>query len=304
MGGCVPRLNFPIFPEGAVEMTPLRQKMIHELELHRKSPCTIESYVTAVAQLSRHYGRSPETISVEETRDFFHHLITTQKAAWGTCNLKLSGIKFFYHHVLGQRDFSLRIPAKRSGRLPEPLSRSEISRILEVVDNLKHRVLLMTAYGGGLRVSEVVHLRPTDIHSDRMLIRVNQGKGRRDRYTLLSSRLLEELRAYWRQYRPKDGWLFPGYRNKPLSERAAQTIFYTAKERAGVLHGHGIHCLRHSFATHLMEAGVSLTVIQRLLGHASLSSTAKYLHVTSQHLDGIHSPLDLLRLPEDSDVSE
>jgi len=283
-------------------MTPLRQKMIYELELHRKSPGTIESYVTAVAQLSQHYGRSPETISVEEIRDFFHHLITTQKVALGTCNLRLSGIKFFYRHVLGQRDFSLRIPSKHSGRLPEPLSRSEIARILEVVDNLKHRAVLMTAYGGGLRVSEVVHLQPTDIHSDRMLIRVNQGKGRKDRYTLLSSRLLEELRAYWRQYRPKGEWLFPGYRNKPLSERAAQTIFYVAKERAGVLHGHGIHCLRHSFATHLMEAGVQITVIQRLLGHASLSSTAKYLHVTSQHLDGIRSPLDLLRLPQDSDA--
>ena len=286
-------------------MTPLRQRMIHELELHRKSPHTIEAYVTAVAQLARHYRRSPETISIDEIRAFLHHLITIQKVAFGTCNLKLAGIHFFYRHVLGQEDFSLRVPAKRSGRLPEPLSRNEIARMFEVTGNLKHRTLLMTVYGGGLRVSEVVHLRPKDIHSDRMLIRVNQGKGRKDRYTLLSSRLLEELRTYWRQYRPQHGWLFPGGNgNGPLSESAAQRVFYAAKERAGILHGHGIHCLRHSFATHLMEAGVPLPIIQRLLGHASLSSTARYLHVTSQHLDGIHSPLDLLRLPKDSDVLE
>ena len=203
-------------------MTPLRQRMIHELELHRKSRHTIEAYVTAVAQLARHYGRSPEAISVEEIRDFLHHLITVQKAAFSTCNLKLAGIQFFYHHVLGQEQFSLRVPAKRSGRLPEPLSRNEIAKLFEVTSNLKHRTLLMTVYGGGLRVSEVVHLRPRDIHSDRMLIRVNQGKGRKDRYTLLSARLLEELRAYWRQYRPQQEWLFPGGNgNGPLSMRPA-----------------------------------------------------------------------------------
>jgi site-specific recombinase XerD len=189
--------------------------------------------------------------------------------------------------------------------LPEPLSRDEIARLFEITTNLKHRALLMTVYGGGLRVSEVVCLRPQDIHSGRMLIRVNQGKGRKDRYTLLSARLLEELRTYWRQYRPQQGWLFPGGNGKgSLSAGAAKRIFYAAKERAGIVHGHGIHCLRHSFATHLMEAGVPLPTIQRLMGHASLNSTAKYLHVTSQHLDGVHSPLDLLRLPQDFDVLE
>jgi site-specific recombinase XerD len=285
-------------------MTPLRQKMIHELELHRKSPHTIRAYVTAVAQLARHYGRSPEAISVEEIRDFLHHLITTRKVAFSTCNQRLAGIQFLYHHVLRQEQFSLRVPAKRSGRLPEPLSRDEIARLFEATGNLKHRALLMTVYGGGLRVSEVVHLRPQDIHSERMLIRVDQGKGHKDRYTLLSARLLEELRTYWRAYRPQ-GWLFTSRNgNGPLSEGAAQKIFYTAKERARISHGHGIHCLRHSFATHLMEAGVPLPTIQRLLGHASLNSTAKYLHVTSQHLNGIRSPLDLLRLPKDSDVLE
>jgi len=285
-------------------MTPLRQKMIHELQLHRKSPRTVEAYVTAVAQLARHYGRSPDTISIEEVRDFLHYLITQRKVAFSTCNQKLAGIRFFYRLVLGQDEFSLRVPAKRSGRLPEPLSRSEIARLLDATQNTKHRVLLMTAYGGGLRVSEVVHLLPRDIHSERMLIRVNQGKGRKDRYTLLSQRLLEELRAYWREHRPQH-WLFSSKdTSNPLPVATAQKIFSTAKQRAGVQHGHGIHCLRHSFATHLMEAGVPLPTIQRLMGHASLSTTAKYLHVTSKHLGSIRSPLDLLRLPEEKDAAE
>lgn len=285
-------------------MTPLRQKMIRELELHRKSPRTVEAYVAAVAQLAQHYGRSPDAIATEEVRDFLHYLITQRKVAFSTCNQKLAGISFFYRQVLGQEDFCLRVPAKRSGRLPEPLSRSEIAKLLRATQNLKHRVLMMTAYGGGLRVSELVHLKPLDIHSQRMLIRVNQGKGRKDRYTLLSPRLLDELRAYWREHRPQS-WLFPGRDgNRPLPIGTAQKIFSTAKQRAGILHGHGIHSLRHSFGTHLMEAGVPLPVIQRLMGHASLSTTAKYLHVTSQHLDSIRSPLDLLRLPQDKDAAE
>jgi site-specific recombinase XerD len=257
-----------------------------------------------VAQLAQHYGRSPEAIAIEEVRDFLHYLITQRKVAFSTCNQKLAGIRFFYREVLGQRDFSLRVPAKRSGRLPEPLSRSEVSKLLDAARNLKHRVLLMTAYGGGLRVSELVHLLLSDIHSSRLLIRVNQGKGRKDRYTLLSPRLLKELRAYWRQFRPPH-WLFSDrHGTGPLSVDAAQKIFSKAKQRAGIQHGHGIHCLRHSFATHLMEAGVPLPTIQRLMGHASLSTTAKYLHVTSKHLGSIRSPLDLLRLPEQKDAAE
>jgi len=276
--------------------------MIHELELHRKSANTVEAYVAAVADLARYYGRSPETISVEEIRDFLHHLITQRRVAFSTCNQKLAGIRFLYRHVLGQAEFSLRVPAKRSGKLPEPLSRGEIARLLEAAGNPKHRVLLMTTYGGGLRVSELVCLQPADIHSERMLMRINQGKGHKDRYTLLSPRLLQELRAYWREYRPQR-WLFEGAKEGcHLAVGTAQKIFDHAKERAGIQHGQGIHSLRHSFATHLMEAGVPLPVIQRLMGHSSLNTTAKYLHVTSQHLESIRSPLDLLRLPQEQEV--
>jgi integrase/recombinase XerD len=170
-------------------MTPMRKRMIRELELHRKSPRTIEAYVRAVAQLAGHYGRSPDRITREEVRDFLHYLITERKLSFSSCNQKLAGIRFFYRGVLGQKDLDLRVPAKRSGRLPEPLSRSEITRLLQAAGNVKHRVLLMTCYAAGLRVSELVHLRPEDIHSERKLIHVRQGKGCKDRYTLLSPRL-------------------------------------------------------------------------------------------------------------------
>jgi site-specific recombinase XerD len=176
--------------------------------------------------------------------------------------------------------------------------------LLDGTHNGKHRVLLMTAYAAGLRVGELVRLRPEDIHSERMLIRVHQGKGRKDRYTLLSSRLLSELRTYWRRHR-SETWLFVNRDcSGSLPVGTAQKVYYTAKRRAGIRHGHGIHSLRHSFATHLLEAGVDLPTIQRLLGHSSLATTAKYLHVTSKHLRGTRSPLDLLRLPEPGDAQE
>ena len=285
-------------------MTPLRAKMIRELELHRKAPETIKAYVTAVSQLAQHFGRSPEQIAVEEDRDYLHYLIKERRVAFSTCNQKMCGILFFYREVLGRKEIALRVPAKRSGRLPEPLARSEIAQLFDAAGNRKQRVLLMTAYGGGFRRSELVRLQPADIHAQRMLIRIDQGKGHKDRYTLLSPRLLEELRAYWREYRPQQ-WLFEGAQpGRPLTPDAAREVFERAKQRAGVQHGHGIHSLRHSFATHLMEAGVPLPVIQRLMGHSSLTTTAKYLHVTSQHLGTIQSPLDLLRLPGAGEVLE
>jgi len=275
-------------------MTPLRQQMIRELQLHRKSPRTIEAYVGAVAQLAAHYGRSPETISLEEIRDFLHHLIVERKLAFSSCNQKLCALRFFYRQVLGREDFELRVPTRRSGRLPEPLGRRDVVRLIEATRNLKHRALLMTCYGAGLRVAELVSLRPQDVHSERMLIRVRCGKGAKDRDTLLSPRLLAELRAYWQAERPR-GWLFlDRHRRGPLPIGTAQRIYYAAKQRAGITRGHGIHTLRHSFATHLLESGVDLPTIQRLLGHTRLSTTARYLHVTSRHVAGTPSPLELL----------
>jgi len=282
-------------------MTPLRKRMIRELELARKSPRTIEAYVYAVQELATYYHRSPERISIEEIRDFIHDLVTRRKLAYSTVNQRLAGLKFFYRQVLGRDDVDLRVPAKRSKRLPEPLSRTEVARLLQAAEyNPKHRMILMTAYATGLRASELARLQLADIHSERMLIKVHQGKGRKDRYTLLSPRLLEELRNYWRIVRPH-GWLFLNRdRNDHLPKGTAQKIYDLCKHRAGITRGRGIHTLRHSFATHLLEAGVDLPTIQRLLGHTSLVTTSKYLHVTSKHLSGTHSPLDLLRLPDSS----
>jgi integrase/recombinase XerD len=280
-------------------MTPLRKQMIRELELERKSPRTIEAYVTAVAQLAGYYRRSPEQLTLAEVRDYIHHLVADRKLAYSSCNQKLAGLKFFYQRVLGRKAMDLRVPAKRSGRLPEPFSREEVARLLQAAEyNPKHRMLLMTGYATGLRLSELVHLRLSDIHSDRMLVRVNQGKGHKDRYTLLSPRLLSELRDYWRLYRPAR-WLFCGrLPSEPLTDGSAQRVFYKAKRLARLTHGHGIHTLRHSFASHLLEAGVDLPTLQRLLGHTSLATTAKYLHVTEKRLSQAGGPLDLLRLPE------
>jgi len=278
--------------------------MIRVLQLHRLSSTTMKAYLTSVTQLANHWGRSPDELSVEQVRDFIHYLITERKLSFSSCNQRIAGINFFYRHVLGRTGFQLNIPTKREGRLPEPLSREEISRLVAVARNLKHRALLMTTYGAGPRVGELVALKPQDIHSERMLLRINQGKGRKDRYTLLSPRLLEELRSYWAAYRPRT-WLFTNqHNNGPLPKSTAQQMFYDLKRRAGITHGHGIHSLRHSFATHLMEAGTPLPTIQRLMGHASLNTTAKYLHVTAKHVGGIGSPLDLIPWPTEEDGQE
>lgn len=284
-------------------MTPARQRMIRELQLQRKSEFTIKAYVAAVSQLARHYNRSPDQISRAEVRQYVHYMIAEKKLATGTVNTNLAGIQFYYQHVLCQAKFDLRIPRKRTGKLPVPLARSEVSKLIQTVTNQKHRVMLMTTYGGGLRVGEVVKLKVTDIHSDRMVLHIRQGKRGKDRFTLLSERLLCELRKYWLDQRPAD-WLFPNPAGKPLSRTSLQQVYYQARDRAGIKRGGGIHALRHSFATHLLESGVDLTIIARLLGHRSISTTTKYLHVTTKHVAGIRSPLDLLRQPEEDEISK
>jgi site-specific recombinase XerD len=282
-------------------MTPLRQKLIRELELRRLRPSTVKQYVSAVAGLAQYYGRSPDKISREEVRSYLHYLIVDRKLAADTCNGRVVAIRFFYQQVLGQKDFQLNVRCKRPGKLPEPLSREEVRRLLEAANNQRRRVLLMTAYGAGLRVSELVHLQPRHIHSERMLIRVEQGKGCKDRYTLLSQTLLDELRDYWRDYRPGE-WLFPNAtKTQPMAADTARAVFYRVKARAGIKHGHGIHTLRHSFATHLLEADIRLPVLQSLMGHNKIATTMKYLHVTEKHLSTINSPFDLLRLPKPSE---
>lgn len=279
-------------------MSQLRQQMIRELQLQRMSANTVKAYTAAVEQLARYFNRCPTTISQDDVRDYLRYLIVDRKLADSTVNLRLAGIRFLYRRVIGNTDFQLKVRSKRSGRLPQPLSRSEVSSLLDAVDNGKHRVMLMTSYASGVRVGELVNLAVTDIHSQRMLLHVRGGKGDKDRFTLLSVRLLDELRAYWMQYRPET-WLFPNRSGSQMSTSSIQQVFYEAKKKAAIESGHGIHSLRHSFATHLLEAGVELTTISQLLGHRSLSTTAKYLHVTNRHIQGIRSPLDLLRKPDE-----
>lgn len=280
-------------------MKSLRYHMIHELELHRKSPRTIEAYVSAVGELARYYQRPADQITTEEVRQWLHYLITEKKLAFSSCNQKLAALRFFYREVVHQPEFGVqvRVPAKRTGRLPEPLSRGEIVRLLDAAGSEKARMMLMTCYATGARLSEVLNLRLEDIHSERMVVRIREGKGRKDRYTLLSPRLLTELRQYWRKYRPSQ-WLFENQRHGgQLNPSTLQKAYQYAKLKAHITHGQGIHTLRHSFATHLLEAGLDLPTIQRLLGHTSLSTTARYLHVTSHHLRRVSSPLELLQFP-------
>lgn len=278
-------------------MTPLRQRLIREMQLRQLAPRTIEVYVAAVAGLAQFYGRSPDQLQLEEVRSYLHHLIAERRLAASTSNGHAAAITFFYRHVLGQSSFDLRVRRRRPCKLPEIYSQEELVRLFEACRKRLHRVLLMTTYAAGLRLSEVVHLQPIHIHSQRLLIRVEQGKGRKDRYTLLSPQLLQELRDYWKEYRPGE-WLFPNRkRTAAMCRGTAQRIFYAAKRRAGLQRGQGIHTLRHCFGTHLLEAGVDLRTIQLLMGHRGLNSTAIYLHLTRKHLEKLHSPFDLLRLP-------
>jgi len=278
-------------------MTPLRQRLIREMQLRQLAPGTINAYIAAVAGLAKFYRRSPDQLQLEEVRSYLHHLLVERNLAPSTCNSQAAAITFFYRYVLGQSSLDLQVRRKRSGKLPEVYSQEELRRLFQATRQRKHRVLLMTTYAAGLRLSEVTHLRPSHIHSQRLLIRVEQGKGRKDRYTLLSPQLLQELRAYWKESQPGE-WLFPNQkRTAPMGRGTAQRIFYRAKRRAGLQRGHGIHTLRHCFATHLLEAGVDLRTMQLLMGHGSLNTTTLYLHLTRKHLEQLHSPFELLRLP-------
>jgi site-specific recombinase XerD len=276
-------------------MTPLRAKMIRDMQLQRLAPQTQKAYVTAVTGLAKFYQCSPERLNPEQIRTYLHHLLVERHLAWSSCNQAAAGLKFFYTKTLGWDVLHLHLPP-RTGRsqLPQILSIEELQRLFTHTKNPRHRALLMTTYAAGLRVSEVVRLKLTDIESERLLLRIEQGKGRKDRYTLLSTRLLTELRAYWKLYRPAL-WLFTGLDPQlPMPSGTAQKIYYQAKQRAGITHGHGIHTLRHCFATHLLEAGVDVRTIQMLLGHRALDTTTRYLRITRQHLTMIRSPFDLL----------
>lgn len=280
-------------------MSELRKQMEADMAVRGLAYRTRETYVESVAKLAKFYGRRPDRISEAEVQRYLLHLLEERKLAHSSCNVMASALEFFYRVTLKQRETEFCLPRpKMPARLPQILSREEVATLIEKTTNLKHRALLMATYGGGLRLQEVCHLKLCDIDSKRMTLRVEQGKGAKDRYTLLSPRLLAELRRYWLFYRPKL-WLFPSPRDpeQPFSKHTAHRIYHAAKDRAGITKGGGIHALRHAFATHLLEAGVDVHTIQRLMGHDSLSTTARYFHLAQKHLSGIASPLELLQPP-------
>ena len=280
-------------------MGALREQMDGDLVVRGMSVRTREAYLGAVAQLAKYYQRTPDRISEQEVQQYLLYLIQERKLAWSSCNVAAQGLRFFYRVTLKKSEAQFAIPhARQPQKLPQILSREEVARLIELTTNLKHRAMLMTAYAAGLRLSELCHLKPGDIDSSRMMIRVEQGKGAKDRYTLLSPRLLAELRRYWALYRPKL-WLFPsGHRpDRPAATGTMHRVFQAAKKRAGITKEGGIHGLRHAFATHLLEAGVDIHTIQRLMGHGHISSTLRYFHLAREHLAATPSPLELLERP-------
>jgi site-specific recombinase XerD len=269
--------------------------MTEDMQLRGFAPGTIEHYLHYVAHFAGYFGRSPETLDMEAVREYQLHLLNERRLSAQSVNQYISAVKFLYLVTLempwsGADFWRVRVPEK----LPVVLSQEEILAFFDHVPGLKYRAALMTAYGAGLRVSETVGLRVSDIDSKRMLIRVEQGKGQKDRYAMLSPRLLEVLRRYWRALRPRY-WLFPSWReNRHLSAASLQAACRDAAARAGLRKRVTVHTLRHSFATHLLENGTDIRIIQALLGHKRIDTTAHYTAVSPASLAVTPSPLDTL----------
>jgi integrase/recombinase XerD len=285
-----------------IDMGRFYDLMDRELRIRGLAATTRRTYLEKMRCYVRYFMRPPDQLTAEDVKEYQLFLTKQQGVKWSTFNVHVCAIRFFYREVLKVAWDVEHIPYQKTGkRLPEILSGREVVALLQAVANLKHRAVLMTLYSAGLRASEAVHLRPSSIDSTRMMIRIDQGKGRKDRYAMLSSKLLETLRAYWRESRP-GLWLFPGQNPaRPLTCASVEKIFRIARKRAGIHKRVSPHSLRHSFATHLLERGVNIRVIQRLLGHRSLQSTEIYTHVAETYVRDTKSPLDDL-LPNVSNL--
>ena len=278
------------------QMSPLRRRMIEDMTVRNLAPATQQSYLYAVARFSRHFARSPDRLGLEQVRAYQVHL-AAQKRSWSHINQASCALRFFYGVTLGRSEVLAGIvSAREPQKLPVVLSADQIVQFLEAVPGLLNRAALTTAYGAGLRVREVSRLKLADIDSGRKVIRIEQGKGGKDRYVMLSAQLLQILRAYWRLARPAR-WLFPGRElDHPVSVATLQEACRVATRTAGLSKPVTVHTLRHSFATHLLEAGTDIRIIQVLLGHARLATTARYAQVATRMIAGTPSPLDRLSL--------
>jgi len=278
-------------------MTPLRQRFIDDLRLRNYARRTIDTYVGHIAAFAKHFGRSPDLLGPEEVRAYQLHILE-RKLSWSTFNQAVCALRFFYHTTLGRSDQLPCIPyGKRPKTLPSVLSPDEVLRLINAAAPGRERLLLQVAYGCGLRLSELLHLQVADIDSDRMVIHVRQGKGAKDRLVPLSVRLLQELRDYWRVFRPRT-WLFRSQKlDQPINAAYVQRRFIRLRKQVGLAKRCSMHTLRHSYATHLLEAGIDLLTLKALLGHRSLETTAHYLHVSTQRLKQTPSLLDLLVVP-------
>ena len=277
-------------------VSPLRRRMIENMTVRNLSPATQRSYLHAIAKFSRFFGRSPDRLSLDDVRTFQMQLVASG-ISWSRLNQTVCALRFFYGTTLGRTDLPERIAyARKPRKLPVVLSAEEVVRFLEAVANLKHRVALTTAYAAGLRAAEVASLKLADIDSSRMVLRVEQGKGGKDRYVMLSPQPLGILRGYWRLTRPTH-WLFPGRdAARPLHPEGLHAACRSACATAKLDKRVTVHTLRHSFATHLLEDGTDIRIIQALLGHSNLQTTARYTQVATTTICRTPSPLDRLRL--------
>jgi integrase/recombinase XerD len=275
-------------------MTPLRQRFIEDMQLRGLTPATQRNYIHHVATFAKYFDESPANLNLEAVREYQLHLINERKLSPHSVNCFTAALQMLYTVTLEMPWGSEYFPRVRTPRsLPVVLSREEITRFFEHIPSIKYRAALMVCYGAGVRIGEATRLKVSDIDSSRMVIRVEQGKGRRDRYTMLSPRLLAVLRSYWRASRPQH-WLFPSFwrEDRPLNQSSLSQACRDASSTSGIGKRITAHTLRHSFATHLLESGTDTRVIQVLLGHSRIDTTAQYTSVSARLIASTPSPLD------------